>query len=188
MPNIVAHYICGKLVAKKLNITSNDFIKGNLIPDYIDKRKHYRVKGEFFEVPDLDKFMSEEHIKNKLLKLGFLTHLMLDKLFLDSYVIENIYSKIDKSTNIFEPDKIYTDYTNISNLLLKYYGLNLDDIDDIMLNSSIKIDIEKYKSNTDVIRTCNSGYLKYLDPSSFISFLVSSSDKISEYVKKKKYI
>ena len=95
---------------------------------------------------------------------------------------------MDKSTNIFEPDKIYTDYTNISNLLLKYYGLNLDDIDDIMLNSSTKIDIEKYKSNTDVIRTCNSGYLKYLDPSSFISFLDSSSDKISEYVKKKKYI
>lgn len=187
MPNIVAHYICGKLVAKKLSITSNDFIKGNLIPDYIDKRKHYRVQGRLFEVPDLDRFMSEEPTKNKLLKLGFLTHLMLDKLFLDDFVIESIYSKIDKSTNIFEPDKIYTDYTNISNLLLNHYGLNLDDIDTIMLNSS-NIDIKKYKSNTEVIRMCNSGYLKYLDPVSFISFLDSSSDKISEYIKKKKYI
>ena len=95
MPNIVAHYVCGKLVADKLHITNKDYLKGNLYPDYIDKKRHYRIKGRLFEIPDIELFMKEEKNQNKYFKVGYLTHLMLDKLFLDEFVVDDIYSKLD---------------------------------------------------------------------------------------------
>ncbi len=36
MPSISAHMVVAKEVSKKLNISSDDFIKGNLLPDIID--------------------------------------------------------------------------------------------------------------------------------------------------------
>ncbi len=185
MPNIVAHYVCGKLVSKKLNINDKNYIKGNLYPDYVDKNKHYRIEGYMFEIPDVDTFMREEQMNDRTFKLGFLTHLILDRLFLEEYVINNIYSNLDKKINIFVPDKIYTDYTNISQRLLNHYNLNLDDIDNLMLREKEYIDFQKYKSDTEVIRTCTSGELQYLDPNSFITFLDDSSEKIADYIKRK---
>lgn len=188
MPNIVAHYVCGNLVARKLQITDKEFIKGNLYPDYVDKNKHYRIKGRMFEIPDIERFMSEEQMSNQLFKLGFLTHLMLDKLFLDNYVVDSIYSKIDKRINIFTPERIYQDYTNISNMLLNYYHLDIEDIDNIMLPEQDRIDILKYRFNTEVIKECKSTQLQYLDFPSFITFLDNSSEEIAHHVKTKKYI
>lgn len=188
MPNIVAHYVCGNQVAKKLKITDSEFIKGNLFPDYVDKNKHYRIKGRMFEVPDIERFMSEEQMSNQLFKLGFLTHLMLDKLFLDNYVVNNIYSKIDKGINIFTPEKIYQDYTNISNMLLEYYHLDINDIDNLMLPEQDKIDILKYRNNTEVIKECKSTQLQYIDFNSFTTFLDNSADEIAQHIKTKKYI
>lgn len=187
MPNIVAHYICGKLVAKKLNIKDDDYLKGNLYPDYIDKDKHYRIQGKIFEIPDLDKFIQEEKISNKYFKLGFLTHLMLDKLFLDGFVIDDIYTKLDKNINIFESDKIYLDYTNMSKTLMNYYHLNFKEIDDLMLKEK-NIDIKKYKSNVEVIKDSTTNNLKYIDINHFINFLESAANQVYIYIKEKKIL
>lgn len=183
MPNIVAHYICGVLVANKLEINDDAFLKGNLFPDYVDKTKHYRIPGKRFEIPDIDRFMKEEKMENELFKMGFLAHLILDKLFLDDYVINDIYSRVNESVDIFEVDKIYRDYTNMSKGLLTHYLLNLDEIDELMLPESEYIDIEKYRSNTDVIRESNSEDLKYIDLDNFIHFLDTSVDEIYAYIK-----
>ncbi len=187
MPNIAAHYVCAKLVASKLQINEPDFLKGNIYPDYVLKDMHYRVQGQRFLVPDFERFMKEEQIENRLFKLGFLSHLILDKLFLDDYVLNNIYDKIDSQIDIFEPDKIYQDYTNISKRLLDEYNLSLREIDEIMLPERSNIDFEKYKSNTEVIRKSKSENLNYMDLDTFTEFLESSSSKITAYIKKKNY-
>ena len=187
MPNIVAHYICGKLVANKLHINNDDYLKGNLYPDYIDKKRHYRIKGRLFEIPDIELFMKEETNQNKYFKIGYLTHLMLDKLFLDGFVIDDIYSKLDKPINIFESDKIYLDYTNMSKSLMNHYHFNLKEIDDLMLKEK-DIDIEKYKSNVDVIKESTADSLKYIDINHFINFLELAADQIYIYIKKEKIL
>ena len=187
MPNIVAHYICGKLVAKKLRISDKKYLQGNLYPDYVNKKRHYRILGRKFEIPDINKFIREERIENKLFKIGFLTHLMLDKLFLDDFVINNIYTKIDDCVNIFEKDKIYKDYTNMSKKLLKHYNLNINEIENIILPESKYIDIQKYKNNIDTIKESSSEELKYIDLNNFIDFLDAASQKIYTYIKREKY-
>ena len=45
MPSIAAHIICAKLIASKLKINDDDFIKGNILPDIInipDSQKNKR--------------------------------------------------------------------------------------------------------------------------------------------------
>ncbi len=186
MPSIVAHYICGKLVAKKLNIVSNEYIKGNLYPDYIDVTYHYRIAGKRFEIPNIDEFIKENNPTNNYFKLGFLTHLILDKLYLDDFVLNDIYSKIDNQINIFEEADIYNDYTIISTKLLNNYNFNLDEIDNLMLREK-NINITKYKKNIEVIRKNKDKNLKYLNTQSFIHFLNEAADKISEYIITNKY-
>lgn len=181
MPNIVAHYIVGKLVQRKLNISNQDYLKGNLYPDYIDVTMHYRTLGRKFEIPDIKKFMTDDKFSDSYFKIGFLTHLMLDKLFLDDYVINHIYDKIDDKINIFESDKIYLDYTNISKRLLRHYHLRIDDIDDLMLKENINL--KKYRENTEVIKLNKHGTNPhYLMINDFIIFLDDSAKKISEYI------
>lgn len=183
MPNIVAHYVCGKLVANKLNIKDDNYLKGNLYPDYVDKKRHYRIKGRLFEIPDIELFMKEEKNQNSYFKIGYLTHLMLDKLFLDDFVLDDIYSKLDKTINIFESDKIYLDYTNMSKKLMDYYHFDLKEIDDLMLNEK-NIDIQKYKSNVNIIKESTSDNLKYIDINHFINFLELAANQIYIYIKK----
>lgn len=185
MPNIVSHFICGKKVAEKLSINNVYFLKGNLYPDYIGEEKHYRVEGKKFQIPDIDRFIEEEKMENSFFKLGFLNHLILDKLFLDDYVINNIYSKIDWNMDIFVPDGIYQDYTNISKRLLVHYGVSLAEIDWLMLQEKEYINFQKYINNTDIIRKSTSEELKYLNFEEFTMFLDSSIDEISTYIKKK---
>jgi len=189
MPNIVAHYACGKLVAKKLKINDDNYLMGNLYPDYVDKKKHYRIRGRLFEIPDIDLFMEEEKKLNKYFKIGFLTHLMFDKLFLDEFVVKDIYERLDldKKTNIFESEKIYLDYTNMSKKIMDYYHFSLQEIEDLMRFEK-DIDIEKYRSNVNVIKETVNDNLRYIDINHFISFLEVAANQIYIYIKKEKIL
>ncbi len=188
MPNIVAHYICGKLVSKKLNIKNINYLKGNLYPDYVDKERHYRMKGKMFDIPDIERFIKYDKITDKYLKIGFLTHLMLDKLFLDDFVINKIYNKLDKNVNVFTADKIYNDYSIISSQLLNHYNISIDNLNDIMIPEKNNIDFLKYKKDIDLITASRFEKLKYLNLESFIEFLDTSSEHISEYLEKNNFI
>lgn len=181
MPNIVAHYIVGKLVQRNLHISSRDYLKGNLYPDYVDVTMHYRINGKKFEIPDIKRFIEDNKFSNNYFKVGFLSHLILDKMFLDDYVINHIYDKIDDKINIFESDKVYLDYTNISKRLLRHYHLRIDDIDDLMLKEHINL--KKYKENTEVIKFNKHGSKPlYLMIDDFVDFLDLAAKQISKYI------
>lgn len=177
MPNLIAHYACGKLVQKKLNNTSKDFLTGCVLPDYIEN-SHFRIQGKNFLIPDIERFLEETNISNNDLMQGYLTHLLLDKYFLEEYVLENIYDKIDENDNIFEKDKIYLDYTIISPELLEHFDISLEELKDILPNNNPNINIDKYKETIKEIITNKETKTKYLNPNSFISFIEETSERI----------
>lgn len=185
MPNIVAHYICGCLVAKKLGIEDEEYLKGNLCPDYVDKSKHYRTNGKKFRVPDISSFLENEPFTNEMERLGFLTHLLLDKLFLDDFVINSILPRVGNDTSLFQKGEIYKDYSNMSADLLKHYQLNLDEIDALMLPEK-NIDTIKYQHIMEEIRSCNNSQLKYINLDEFILFLDDSINTICDFLTSKK--
>ena len=70
---------------------------------------------------------------------------------------------------------------------MNHYHFNLKEIDDLMLKEK-DIDIEKYKSNVDVIKESTADNLKYIDINHFINFLELAADQIYIYIKKEKIL
>ncbi len=114
---------------------------------------------------------------------------MFDKLFLDEFVVKDIYERLDldKKTNIFESEKIYLDYTNMSKKIMDYYHFSLQEIEDLMRFEK-EIDIEKYRSNVNVIKETVNDNLRYIDINHFISFLEVAANQIYIYIKKEKIL
>ena len=107
MPNISAHMVIAKLVSEKLNITSDDYIRGNLLPDIIDKEdSHHKIQSKMYLIPNIDYFIKELDL-TKDINIGYLTHLMLDKYYL--IYLENKYPN-----NIVFDNGIYIDYDYIN--------------------------------------------------------------------------
>ena len=110
MPSIAAHMVCAKLVAHNLSIDDPEFIKGSLLPDIIDnKESHKKIPGKYFYIPNIDYFIHTLDLSNNLY-LGYLTHLLLDKYFLEDYV-----NNISRGKDLFSTKEIYQDYDYINN-------------------------------------------------------------------------
>ena len=175
MPNISAHMIVAKKVAKRLNINSDEFIKGNLLPDIIDmKDSHHKVQNGVYMVPDIEYFLQNLDF-SKDLNIGYLTHLLLDKHYLSDY-LGSLYS----NTNIFLDGTIYKDYDYLNFLLVDRYGLNIDKLENILSQYDCKILEEKLKYNIKCLKQKKAGKTKYLNFESFASFLLGISDTISK--------
>lgn len=175
MPSISAHMVVAKEVSKKLNISSDDFIKGNLLPDIIDMEdSHHKIKGNFYMIPDIDYFVEKLDFSNDLY-IGYLTHLLLDKHYLNDY-LKFLYPNID----IFADGKIYRDYDYLNSLLIDKFELNTEDLEKILNTYSCKILEEKLKYNIDCLKRCVSGNTKYLNFENFSQFLLDISDVISK--------
>ena len=57
MPSVAAHMVVAKLISDKLNIEDPDFIKGNLLPDILDKElSHHKKQGKYYLIPDIQFF------------------------------------------------------------------------------------------------------------------------------------
>lgn len=163
MPNISAHMIVAKEVAKRLNINSDEFIKGNLLPDIIDMEdSHHKVQNGVYMVPDIEYFL-----KN--------LDLLLDKHYLSDY-LGSLYS----NTNIFLDGTIYKDYDYLNFQLVDRYGLNIDKLENILSQYDCKILEKKLKYNIECLKQKKAGKTKYLNFESFASFLLEISDTISK--------
>ncbi len=102
MPNISAHMIVAKEVGKKLNLTSDDYLRGNLLPDILNSNdSHHKIQSKIYLIPDINYFLNTLDL-SKDINIGYLIHLLLDKHYLDDY-LSNMYS-----TNIFLDGLIYT--------------------------------------------------------------------------------
>lgn len=183
MPSIAAHFVCANLVYKEIKNKISDkdkFYIGCILPDIIDlEESHFKVKGKYYLVPDIEKYKKESKLDDDI-KRGYLCHLLLDKYFLDEYVIKNIrnYDKI----NLFSTSMIYNDYTNLNAILVEKFKLNLDYINKVMikLKDMYNVKSTKYTFNVDSINNLDGGKLDFIDIDKFELFIKDISLKIAE--------
>lgn len=184
MPSVAAHMICAKWVSDKLKIKDLDFIKGNLLPDIIDmpsEKSHLKIKGKYYEIPNVEVFLENANLKNNL-TLGYLSHLLLDKYFLEDYIYDVVNGE-----EIFLNGKIYEEYDIINYKLLKKFEIDVEYLSKILKDFNVCVAEEKYIAN---LKSLNNGYLdkelKYLELENFSNFLIETSNKIAEYIKEVK--
>ena len=175
MPNISAHMIIAKEVSKRLNLNSDEFIRGNLLPDVIDmENSHHKIEKGVYLIPDIDYFLETLDFSNDL-NIGYFTHLLLDKHYLSEY-LSNLYP----NTNIFLDGDIYKDYDYLNYSLVKRFKLDVDKLESILNKYDCKILEEKLKYNIECLKQKKKGETKYLDIENFASFLLEVSDTISK--------
>ena len=175
MPNISAHMIIAKEVSKRLNLNSDEFIRGNLLPDVIDmENSHHKIEKGVYMIPDIDYFLETLDFSNDL-NIGYFTHLLLDKHYLSDY-LSNLYP----NTNIFLDGDIYKDYDYLNYSLVKRFKLDVDKLESILNKYDCKILEQKLKYNIECLKQKKKGETKYLDIENFASFLLEVSDTISK--------
>ena len=175
MPSITPHMIVATEVAKILNINSEDFIRGNLLPDIIDiKNSHHKIESDVYMVPDIDYFLRTLDLTNDL-DIGYLTHLLLDKHYLEDYL-----KKLYPNKNIFLDKKIYNDYDILNHSLVNNFNLDVEYIEKALMKYNCKIKEEKLKYNINCLKNNISGKTYYLNIDSFSNFLKEISKTISE--------
>lgn len=181
MPSIAAHFACADLVYKKIKdkvSNKDDFYRGCILPDVINRENsHFKIKGKYYLVPDIDSYKKEFDLNSDSNK-GYLCHLLLDKYFLDEFVIINIknYDKIP----LFSPDMIYNDYTNLNAILVKKFKLDLEYINKIMNEFKDELREDKYELNMRSINILDEGNLKFIDVDKIELFIKDISLRIAE--------
>lgn len=175
MPSICSHMIIAKEVAKRLNINSDEFIRGNLLPDIIDlKDSHHKIKKSVYMVPNINYFIKKLDLTSEL-DMGYLTHLLLDKHYLEDY-LSNLYP----NKNVFLDGLIYKDYDYLNHLLIKEFRLDIEYIRRVLIKYDCNISKEKLKYNINCLGQNISGETYYLKYNSFSEFLRNISKTISE--------
>ena len=175
MPSITPHMIVATEVAKILNINSEDFIRGNLLPDIIDiKNSHHKIESDVYMVPDIDYFLRTLDLTNDL-DIGYLTHLLLDKHYLEDYL-----KKLYPNKNIFLDKKIYNDYDILNHSLVNNFNLDVEYIEKALMKYNCKIKEKKLEYNINCLKNNISGKTYYLNIDSFSKFLKEVSKTISE--------
>lgn len=183
MPNICAHMIVAKEVAKILNLNSDELIKENLLPDVVDMEdSHHKIKSVVYMIPNIDHFITTLDFDNDLY-IGYFTHLLLDKHYLEDYL-----GKLYPNKNIFLDGKIYKDYDYLNHLLVKKFNLNICNLEEILMRYDCKILEEKLKYNIERLKQKKKGTTYYLNFESFSQFLsdvsVIISKELVEYANK----
>jgi hypothetical protein len=175
MPNVSAHMIVAKEVAKRLNLNSDEFYRGNLLPDIIDKKdSHHKKEIGVYLVPDIDYFLENLDL-SKDINIGYLTHLLLDKHYLSDY-LSFLYPNI----NIFLDGIIYKDYDYLNFLLVNKFELSVIELENVLNQYDCIILEEKLKYNIECLKQKKKGNTKYLNFESFASFLLEVSNTISK--------
>lgn len=188
MPSIASHLVVAKLVSKHLNINSDDFYKGNILPDIIDKdNSHLKIKGTYYEIPNTKYCYDILNLDNDL-DLGYLCHLLLDKYFLEEYVLNNV--KNYKECDPFLTKKMYNDYTKINYKLINSFDLDIVYINRVMNNinndENILINHDKYNFNLESINTkIKIEKLECIELDSYIRFLKEISIVIAKDLEKR---
>lgn len=120
MSSLKMHIAISEEIRKQFNL-SNDFLLGAILPDIIKLLRKERITSHF-EIDnqvDLEKFKKMQTNINSDLVLGYYAHLIEDKIWFESYML-NKYCILPDYTD----DKLYSDYSYVDESM--YKKLNLD--------------------------------------------------------------
>ena len=178
MPNISSHMAIAVKVSERLNITSDDFIIGNLLPDLEEDKvkSHYKIQGKFYLIPDINYVVKNLDLNNKT-NLGILTHLLLDKYYLEEYLYKNV-----PNIDVFKSKIVYKDYDILNKDIIKQFNLNIENIIKILSKINNIEYKEKLNKNINYLLLNETGTTTYLDKDKFIRFLDDISIRISEEI------
>lgn len=182
MPSIASHYVVAKKVGRILNLENDDYLLGNILPDIIqDNNSHYKIEGTYYLIPNIKDFIKENKY-NKNIFLGYLTHLLLDKYFLEEFIPNTIPNY--KEIQLFEKNIMYNEYSGINYTLVKKYKLDVKHISDIINTTNLKINKEKVKKNITSLNNKSISKTSYLKLKKYTNFLNDISVVIAEDLKK----
>lgn len=179
MPSIAAHMVCAKLVAEELKINDVEFIKGNLLPDITSKENsHNKIIGKYYLIPDIDYFVNTLNLKDNL-SLGYLSHLLLDKFYLQDYIYDAVLGD-----NVFISKIIYKEYDIINYRLLMAFNIDVNYLNNILKYVKGQVDEEKYEANIKCLNNVSTEEeSRYLNVINFSEFLVRTSKLIADYLR-----
>ena len=178
MPNISAHLIVGREVGKRLNINSDDFMRGNVLPDVIDmKDSHHKIKKGIYFIPNIEYSLNNLDF-DKDIDLGYFVHLLLDRHYLYEYLTD-----LYPNENIFIDKKIYSDYDYLNKRIVDKFNLDIDYCEKILNELDGNILKEKLKYNIECFKQDKEGETTYLDFDSFAKFIEEIVDVIVKELK-----
>ena len=183
MPSIAAHMALAKLISTQLDLKEEDFIRGNLLPDIIRlEDSHYKIKGKYFMIPNTDYFKENFSLSNNLY-LGYYTHLLLDKYFLEEYVPNKI-----GNLDVFKSKIIYKDYNKINKKLVDEFNLDVDYLISILKKYRQDIYAKKLEYNLSCLSSKILGEPVCINVDNFIKFIYDISERIvKENLNESKY-
>ncbi len=177
MPSIAVHMAVAKLVGEKINITDQLFIKGNLLPDIINlDDSHHKIDGKYFLIPDISYFKEHLDLKNNLY-LGYYTHLLLDKYFLEEYL-----PKYTTDINNFNNGTIYKEYDLINYEIVNEFNLDVDYLTKILSDYDVDVNKNILENNIKFLHSKNKGNTEYLK-SDIMEFIKDISNTIVNDIK-----
>ena len=181
MPSAAAHLGGANYINQKLNLNSDEFLIGAILPDIIDMDKtksHYKIQGTYYLVPDLEYYSKHNDLSN-MLNLGYYFHLYLDYYFLEDYLEYNT-----KRRDVFDSKDIYKDYDILNKKINDYFNLDVKHITKLLSEyDDGNINKKKLDTNIRCINCDLKGDLIILDEKKFIKFIKVTSDKFIEDMK-----
>ena len=175
MPNVCAHMIVAKQVGERLNINSDEYYRGNLLPDITtNKDSHHRIQREVYLIPDIKYFLENLDFKDDL-QFGYFIHLLLDVHYLEDYV-----SKLYPGRDIFCDPQVYRDYDYLNHKLVERFNLDTKSISKALEHFDVSVDQDRLKYNIEYLNQDTKGTTQYLDLDSFSKFLAEVPSVICE--------
>lgn len=179
MPGIVAHMVVAKLVGERLKINCDEFIEGNILPDILPESTtitHHKTKGKLYLIPDISYWREILDLTDNK-QLGYYTHLLLDRHFLEEYVPNKV-----KNKNAFIDNSMYRDYDILNHRLVKRFDLDTEKIKQILSQKKDNVNRKKLDYNISCLSMREEGETENLDEKDFSEFLFDISQTISEEI------
>lgn len=153
MPSSLIHLCVAKEVAKQIPLKEEEFLYGNILPDYLAKKDyHKKAKLHFYdetiignikkENVNLEKFLKTNQIYlTDSLGIGVYSHFITDffwiKEFIKRHLVkqnERIYIKTKRGLIRNNRITVYNDYDRMANWIVDKYNLSVEFIKNIDYN------------------------------------------------------
>jgi len=173
MASLIMHLaISNKL--KKIYNFSDEFLVGSIAPDLLKKiytkdKTHYtkqvQLEGEIRRYPDIERFLKENSERKDEYFLGYLVHLVQDKIWFDEY-IPKVIKRISENECIYlknnmkfseaeATQRLYMDYSITGEYVFEKYDkidlLKLKEYSKNYFKNNIKINIDEIIDNEKII-------------------------------------
>ena len=147
MASIIMHIAVAnqlyKKINNKVNIKYNDYILGSIAPDISKTLNENRKESHFLDnskgIPNINMFLKKYlNTLDNSFNLGYFIHLYTDNLFYqdfyqlfiqDDFLQSKVKCLNGNVLNLTKEDRrklLYNDYSNLNNLLIDEYNLNLE--------------------------------------------------------------